>query len=485
MPRKGSLNNIMYVNEAFWTVDTMFYSEMKQSNCAKYIYYTIKDINFTRWDSGTGVPSMTSSTLYSIKLVKPQSEILKKFDEVISPLFEHMKQISEQNSVLTKQRDELIPLLMNGQVSVNYHLSASFLSSLILYRDQYKFYDMKETIIQTVLDGMRAVLTENQLELLTDVTREALSECEITPKATEEEQRNKENVELLGAFISSKKVEGCSDKTIHYYKSSIEKLIATVKKNVCDISTNDIRCYLAEQQEQRGLSKVTIDNLRRIYSSFFSWLEDEDYITKSPVRRIHKVRTDALVKEVLTDENIEVLRDSCQELRDIAMIDLLLSTGMRVGELVKINRDDIDFQERQCVVFGKGNKERVVYLNDATAQAINDYLIVRRDIAAIDRNALFLSSRRTRITREALHAMVKKSLLRAGLDADKYSAHKLRHTAATLMLSNGVDVRTLQELLGHENLNTTQIYTHVDNSELRIAAQANPLGKFSPEKSDK
>lgn len=125
MPRKGSLNNIMYVNEAFWTVDTMFYSEMKQSNCAKYIYYTIKDIDFTRWDSGTGVPSMTSSTLYSIKLVKPQSEILKKFDEVISPLFEHMKHISEQNSFLTKQRDELLPLLMNGQASVNYHLSAS------------------------------------------------------------------------------------------------------------------------------------------------------------------------------------------------------------------------------------------------------------------------------------------------------------------------------------------------------------------------
>ena len=123
MPRKGSLNNIMYVNEAFWTVDTMFYSEMKLSNCAKYIYYTIKDIDFTRWDSGTGVPSMTSSTLYSIKLVKPQSEILKKFDKMISPLFEHMKQISVQNAELTKQSDELLPLLMNGQATVNYHLS--------------------------------------------------------------------------------------------------------------------------------------------------------------------------------------------------------------------------------------------------------------------------------------------------------------------------------------------------------------------------
>lgn len=169
--------------------------------------------------------------------------------------------------------------------------------------------------------------------------------------------------------------------------------------------------------------------------------------------------------------------------RDFCILTIFLNCGLRISEIAGMNLSDI--RSDHIRVLGKGNKERVVYLNDATAQAINDYLIVRRDIAAVDRNALFLSSRRTRITREALHAMVKKSLLRAGLDADKYSAHKLRHTAATLMLSNGVDVRTLQELLGHENLNTTQIYTHVDNSELRIAAQANPLGKFSPEKSDK
>ena len=194
---------------------------------------------------------------------------------------------------------------------------------------------MKEIIIQNVLDGMREVLSVEQLDLLSEVTQKALAEYEIVVKASDEEQRDKENSDFLGAFISSKKVEGCSEKTLHYYKSSIEKMIAAVRKNVCNITTNDIRCYLADMQEQRKLSKVTIDNLRRIFSSFFSWLEDEDYITKSPVRRIHKVRTDALVKEVLTDENIEVLRDSCQELRDVAMIDLLLSTGMRVGELVK------------------------------------------------------------------------------------------------------------------------------------------------------
>ena len=465
MPRKGSLNNIMYVNEAFWTVDTMFYSEMKLSNCAKYIYYTIKDIDFTRWDSGTGVPSMTSSTLYSIKLVKPQSEILKKFDKMISPLFGHMKQISVQNAELTKQRDELLPLLMNGQASVNYHLSASFLSSLILYRDQYKFYDMKETIIQTVLDGMRAVLTENQLDLLTDVTRKALSECEITPKATEEEQRNKENVELLGAFISSKKVEGCSDKTIHYYKSSIEKLIVTVKKNVCDIVTNDIRCYLAEQQEQRGLSKVTIDNLRRIYSSFFSWLEDEDYITKSPVRRIHKVRTDALVKEVLTDENIEVLRDSCQELRDIAMIDLLLSTGMRVGELVKINREDIDFQERQCIVFGKGNKEREVYFNARTKIHLKKYLEQRTDTNP----ALFVSLHEphTRLTISGVEVRLRQLGKRVNLN--KVHPHKFRRTLATMAIDKGMPIEQVQKMLGHVKIDTTLHYAMVNQTNVKIA----------------
>ena len=394
-------------------------------------------------------------------LVCPNIDFRNKFDSILAEIIENRCEMIE----LTKQRDELLPLLMNGQATVNYHLSASFLSSLILYRDQYKFYDMKETIIQTVLDGMRAVLTENQLDMLTDVTRKALSECEITPKATEEEQRNKENVELLGAFISSKKVEGCSDKTIHYYKSSIEKLIATVKKNVCDIATNDIRCYLAEQQEQRGLSKVTIDNLRRIYSSFFSWLEDEDYITKSPVRRIHKVRTDALVKEVLTDENIEVLRDSCQELRDIAMIDLLLSTGMRVGELVKINREDIDFQERQCIVFGKGNKEREVYFNARTKIHLKKYLEQRTDTNP----ALFVSLHEphTRLTISGVEVRLRHLGKRVNLN--KVHPHKFRRTLATMAIDKGMPIEQVQKMLGHVKIDTTLHYAMVNQTNVKIA----------------
>lgn len=403
--------------------------------------------------------------LKELPIVIPSLSIATKFVNIVKPLFEKWTKNIFNNIALTKQRDELLPLLMNGQASVNYHLSVLFLSFLILYRDQYKFYDMKETIIQAVLDGMRAVLTDNQLELLTDVTRKALSECEITPKATVDEQRNKENAELLGAFISSKKVEGCSDKTIHYYKSSIEKLITTVKKNVCDIATNDIRCYLADQQEQRGLSKVTIDNLRRIYSSFFSWLEDEDYITKSPVRRIHKVRTDALVKEVLTDENIEVLRDSCQELRDIAMIDLLLSTGMRVGELVKINREDIDFQERQCVVFGKGNKEREVYFNARTKIHLKKYLEQRTDTNP----ALFVSLHEphTRLTISGVEVRLRQLGKRVNLN--KVHPHKFRRTLATMAIDKGMPIEQVQKMWGHVKIDTTLHYAMVNQTNVKIA----------------
>ena len=398
-------------------------------------------------------------------VLPPNIDVANKLEEKLGPIFDAIVKNNQEIMALTKQRDELLPLLMNGQATVNYHLSAAFLSSFILYRDQYKLYNMKETVIQAVLDGMRVVLTEKQLEMLTDVTRKALSECEITPKLAEEEQRNKENAELLGAFISSKKVEGCSVKTIHYYESSIEKLISTINKNVCDIETKDIRCYLADQQEQRGLSKVTIDNLRRIYSSFFSWLEDEDYITKNPVRRIHKVRTDALVKEVLTDENIEVLRDSCQEIRDVAMVDLLLSTGMRVGELVKINREDIDFHERQCVVFGKGNKEREVYFNARTKIHLKKYLEQRTDANP----ALFVSLRapHTRLTISGVEVRLRQ--LGKKVNLNKVHPHKFRRTLATMAIDKGMPIEQVQKMLGHVKIDTTLHYAMVNQANVKMA----------------
>lgn len=324
---------------------------------------------------------------------------------------------------------------------------------------------MKDKIIQTVLDGMMGELTERQSIMLGKVLEKALAGCEIGVRENDNERRERENAEHLGDFISAKKIEGCSEKTIHYYKSSIEKLMTAIKKNVCDIATNDIRSYLAEQQEKRNLSKVSIDNLRRIYSSFFSWLEDEDYIAKSPVRRIHKVRTDALVKEVLTDEDIEILRDSCHEMRDVAMIDLLLSTGVRVGELVKINREDLDFQERQCVVFGKGNKEREVYFNARTKIHLKKYLDDRTD----DNPALFVSLNKpnNRLTISGVERRLR--AIGEQVNVGKVHPHKFRRTLATMAIDKGMPIEQVQKMLGHVKIDTTLHYAMVNQANVKAA----------------
>ena len=217
--------------------------------------------------------------------------------------------------------------------------------------------------------------------------------------------------------------------------------------------------------------------------SFYKYLTVKaKLLTENPVQDLDSPKIPKSLPRYLTLAESQQLLNAIegkQRERDYCIICIFLNCGLRISEIVGLNLSDIRADSLR--VLGKGSKERVVYLNDATAEAINNYLLVRKSVEALDRGALFLSNRRTRITREAVHALVKKNLLRAGLDADKYSSHKLRHTAATLMLKNGVDVRTLQELLGHEHLNTTQIYTHVDNAELRGAAGANPLGKFTPD----
>lgn len=302
-----------------------------------------------------------------------------------------------------------------------------------------------EDILNDIVSEIKDVLSDKQMMQVSSSIKDVLAKYEINKKASNEERREKENTELLETFISAKKIEGCSDKTIHYYQSSIVKLLKGLSKCIKEICTNDIRYYLAEIQEKNNLSKVTIDNLRRIFSSFFSWLEDEDYIAKSPVRRIHKVRTDSHVKEVLSDENIETLRDSCNEPRDLAMIDLLLSTGVRVGELVKMNRDDIDFQERQCKVFGKGNKEREVYFNARTKIHLQRYLESRTD----DNPALFVSLAKphTRLTISGVEMRLRK----LGKEAHLYKVHphKFRRTLATMAIDRGMPIEQVQKLLGH------------------------------------
>lgn len=225
---------------------------------------------------------------------------------------------------------------------------------------------MKEELIKLILEGVQCSFDEEQLRDIRAAVKSALTGFEVEKKLTDTEQRSRDNMALMHSFLSAKKVEGCSDKTLNYYEATIKKLLLAVDKQLTYFTTDDIRPYLSDFKETRNSSKVTIDNIRRIFSSFFSWLEEEDYIAKNPVRRIHKVRTDTVVKEIISDESMEILRDSCTDIRDLAMIDLLASTGIRVGELVGINKSDINFQERECLVFGKGNKEHTVYFNART-----------------------------------------------------------------------------------------------------------------------
>lgn len=324
---------------------------------------------------------------------------------------------------------------------------------------------MKDLLLNGIMNQLKCILDTEKTILVSEIVMNELSKYEINKLANDYEVIKRENSNLVSVFISAKRIEGCSEKTIGYYKSSIDKLLIAIPKDIHDITTNDIRCYLAKQQDSKNLSKVTIDNLRRIFSSFFSWLEDEDYITKSPVRRIHKVRTDTLVKDVLSDESMEILRDNCTEIRDIAMIDLLASTGIRVGELVKMNREDIDFQERQCIVFGKGNKEREVYFNARTKIHLKCYLEQRTD----NNPALFvsLSSPHSRLTISGVESRLRQLGKRANII--KVHPHKFRRTLATMAIDKGMPIEQVQKLLGHVKIDTTLHYAMVNQTNVKLA----------------
>lgn len=323
---------------------------------------------------------------------------------------------------------------------------------------------MKEEFIREVVRQMGRHLDYSQQAILRKTMNAALNGYDIV-ESQGESNCDKGNEALVNAFISAKSIEGCSEKTLRYYRSTIMHLLAEIAKSIASITTNDIRAYLANYQNEKQSSKVTIDNMRRIFSSFFSWLEDEDYITKSPVRRIHKVRTDTLIKEVLSDESLELLRDSCSEIRDLAIIDLLASTGMRVGELVNLNRADVNMQERQCVVFGKGNKEREVYFNARTKIHLQQYLDSRRD----DNPALFVSlkSPASRLTISGVEVRLRHLGVQANVG--RVHPHKFRRTLATMAIDKGMPIEQVQKLLGHVKIDTTLHYAMVNQTNVKMA----------------
>jgi len=323
---------------------------------------------------------------------------------------------------------------------------------------------MKDKLITEILASMATMLSQVQLDELRGVLSHSLHNVEVTERSEmPAPETNTGNEELLDVFISAKRIEGCSEKSLKYYDATIRHMFAYIDKSIREINTDDLRCYLANYQKERSSSKVTIDNMRRIFSSFFGWLEDEDYILKSPVRRIHKIKTEKIVRDTFSDEGLELLRDACEEIRDLAMIDLLASTGMRVGELVRLNREDINFHERECVVFGKGSSERVVYFDARTKIHLLNYLNGR-----IDTNpALFVS---LSVPNERLMiGGVEARLREIGKRADLYKVHphKFRRTLATRAIDKGMPIEQVQLMLGHVKIDTTMHYAMVNQANVK------------------
>jgi len=321
---------------------------------------------------------------------------------------------------------------------------------------------MKEQLIAEIQRKMLSSLNNEQLMKLKSVLEDALHGLSIS---AEEPQNKPEGQDAAEAFIAAKRIEGCSEKTLSYYRKTIEAMMSGIGKTPQQITTDDLRKYLTNYQVKRKSSKVTIDNIRRVLSSFFSWLEDEDFILKSPVRRIHKVKTVKVVKDTYTDEALELMRDNCETVRDLAIIDLLASSGMRVGELVMLNRDDINFNERECVVFGKGNKERLVYFDARTKIHLQNYLESRTD----NHPALFVSLKAPH--ERLMIGGVETRLRELGrrLNLPKVHPHKFRRTLATSAIDKGMPIEQVQQLLGHQKIDTTMHYAMVKQQNVKLA----------------
>ena len=321
---------------------------------------------------------------------------------------------------------------------------------------------MKEQLIQEILCRMLPVLDNEQTALLKEALEKELAGKEIV---LSEEISEEPDVDYVGLFITSKRIEGCSVKTLTYYETTIRKMHEHIGKRTRNITTEDLRGYLSYYQINRNASKVTIDNIRRILSSYYAWLEDEDYILKSPVRRIHKIKTTKVVKDTYSDEELELMRDNCSSKRDLAIIDILASTGMRVGELVTLNKGDINFNERECVVLGKGDKERIVYFDARTKIHLSEYLEMRSD----DCPALFVSLNNpaSRITINAVEVRLRELGKELGLS--KVHPHKFRRTLATTAIDKGMPIEQVQTLLGHQKIDTTMQYAMVKQQNVKTS----------------
>ena len=326
---------------------------------------------------------------------------------------------------------------------------------------------MIENLIQEIKYDMEFCLNQQQMTVLNKVLLKHFKNVEISKKNkfNDFEFDIHQNMDLLNVFISSKRVEGCSEKTLKYYDKTIKHMLNSINKRLDYITTDDLRNYLGNYRSNRLISKTTADNIRRILSSFFSWLEEEDYIIKNPIRRIKKIKKGRVVKDVLSDEHLELLRDNCDDIRDLAILELLISTGIRVGELVNLNIDDVNFNERECVVFGKGESEREVYFDAKTKIHLMNYLKSRND----NNPALFVSLKKPYFrlgisgVERRLRELGQKSKI------TKVHPHKFRRTLATNAIDKGMPIEQVQRLLGHVQIDTTMQYAMVNQNNVKLS----------------
>lgn len=309
-----------------------------------------------------------------------------------------------------------------------------------------------------ILNDMSEHLNMTQMKKLQEVLIERL-------ESSHEEIDYTTNGSYMEMFLTAKQIEGCSSRTIQYYKTTIEHLLDNIDIPLRKMTTEMLRMYLSDYQARNDCSNVTIDNIRRNLSSFFSWLEEEDHILKSPIRRIHKIKTKTVVKEVISDENIEILRDNCNVMRDLAIIDLLFSTGMRVGELVNLDIEDIDFEERECIVYGKGDKERKVYFDARTKLHLQKYIESRGD----NNKALFVTMNAPYERLQISGVETRLRELGRKLDIDRVHPHKFRRTMATRAIDKGMPIEQVQKLLGHQQIDTTMQYAMVNQNNVKTS----------------
>ena len=323
--------------------------------------------------------------------------------------------------------------------------------------------NMKKEIITEIEQSLLNYLDNAQMEVLHATLVRCLGNVDIVNLKQTSGISQYSNIELIDKFISAKEIEGCSKRTTKYYESTLLKMNSKLDKEITHMTTDDLRTYLTDYQKINNCSKASVDNIRRNLSSFFSWLEEENYILKSPMKRIHKIKTDKVIKETYSDETLELLRDSCNNLRDLAIIDILASTGMRVGELVKLNINDIDFENRECVVFGKGNKERPVYFDARTKIHLKNYLNSRTD----DNPALFVSLDAPYDRLKISGVEIRLRQLGRRLGIQKVHPHKFRRTVATKAIDKGMPIEQVQSLLGHSQIDTTMHYAMVNQNNVK------------------